>query len=227
MDRILATHTGSLIRPPELLAFLAAKERGRRLRRAGLRGVPARTRSPTSCSRQVEVGHRRRRRRRDGQGELDHVSVRARQRPRAPPRHARGREHAPAEPRPPGVPRRVRRSSTRSTRRRRARATRPPTAARWMSGRRRTSAVSWVCTGPLTYDRTALDRDIANFKTALAGARRRRGVPPRRRAGERVLAAQRALRRPRRSSCSRSPTRCTRSTRRSSTPACCCRSTTP
>src|SRR5437764_15210351 len=28
MDRILATHTGSLIRPPELLAFLAVKERG-------------------------------------------------------------------------------------------------------------------------------------------------------------------------------------------------------
>jgi 5-methyltetrahydropteroyltriglutamate--homocysteine methyltransferase len=28
VDRILATHTGSLIRPPELLAFLAAKDRG-------------------------------------------------------------------------------------------------------------------------------------------------------------------------------------------------------
>jgi 5-methyltetrahydropteroyltriglutamate--homocysteine methyltransferase len=28
VDRILATHTGSLIRPPELLEFLAAKERG-------------------------------------------------------------------------------------------------------------------------------------------------------------------------------------------------------
>ncbi len=28
MERILATHTGSLIRPPELLAFLAAKDRG-------------------------------------------------------------------------------------------------------------------------------------------------------------------------------------------------------
>src|SRR2546423_14835080 len=28
MDRILATHTGSLIRPPELLSFLAAKEAG-------------------------------------------------------------------------------------------------------------------------------------------------------------------------------------------------------
>jgi 5-methyltetrahydropteroyltriglutamate--homocysteine methyltransferase len=31
MDRILATHTGSLIRPPELLAFLAAKERGQEI----------------------------------------------------------------------------------------------------------------------------------------------------------------------------------------------------
>jgi len=28
MDRILATHTGSLTRPPELLAFLAARDRG-------------------------------------------------------------------------------------------------------------------------------------------------------------------------------------------------------
>jgi 5-methyltetrahydropteroyltriglutamate--homocysteine methyltransferase len=26
----------------------------------------------------------------------------------------------------------------------------------------------WVCTGPISYDRTALDRDIANFKDALA-----------------------------------------------------------
>ena len=33
MDRILATHTGSLIRPPELLAFLAAKERGKTFER--------------------------------------------------------------------------------------------------------------------------------------------------------------------------------------------------
>src|SRR5690349_4532433 len=27
----------------------------------------------------------------------------------------------------------------------------------------------WVCTGPVSYDRTALDRDIANFKAALDG----------------------------------------------------------
>src|SRR2546423_15028313 len=31
MDRILATHTGSLIRPPDLLAYLAARERGQEI----------------------------------------------------------------------------------------------------------------------------------------------------------------------------------------------------
>jgi 5-methyltetrahydropteroyltriglutamate--homocysteine methyltransferase len=29
--------------------------------------------------------------------------------------------------------------------------------------------VAWVCTGPMRYDRTAVDRDIANFKAALEG----------------------------------------------------------
>jgi 5-methyltetrahydropteroyltriglutamate--homocysteine methyltransferase len=30
-------------------------------------------------------------------------------------------------------------------------------------------AAAWVCTGPMTYDRTAIDRDLANFTAALAG----------------------------------------------------------
>src|SRR5580692_6139750 len=30
------------------------------------------------------------------------------------------------------------------------------------------AAVEWVCTGPLSYDRSAVDRDIANLKAALA-----------------------------------------------------------
>ena len=30
-------------------------------------------------------------------------------------------------------------------------------------------AAVWVCTGPMSYDRTAIDRDLANFKAALAG----------------------------------------------------------
>jgi 5-methyltetrahydropteroyltriglutamate--homocysteine methyltransferase len=33
-----------------------------------------------------------------------------------------------------------------------------------------TGAVSWVCTGPMTYDRAAIDRDLVNFKVALEGA---------------------------------------------------------
>jgi 5-methyltetrahydropteroyltriglutamate--homocysteine methyltransferase len=31
-------------------------------------------------------------------------------------------------------------------------------------------AVSWVCTGPMTYDRAAVARDLVNFKVALEGA---------------------------------------------------------
>ena len=42
-------------------------------------------------------------------------------------------------------------------------------AARRGGAPRQAQGVAWVCTGPLTYDRTALDRDIANFKAALAG----------------------------------------------------------
>jgi 5-methyltetrahydropteroyltriglutamate--homocysteine methyltransferase len=30
------------------------------------------------------------------------------------------------------------------------------------------TAIAWVCTGPISYDRTAVDRDIANLKAALA-----------------------------------------------------------
>lgn len=31
-------------------------------------------------------------------------------------------------------------------------------------------AAAWVCTGPMTYDRTAIERDLVNFKVALEGA---------------------------------------------------------
>src|SRR5580693_3683785 len=33
-----------------------------------------------------------------------------------------------------------------------------------------TGAVSWVCTGPMSYDKTAIERDLVNFKVALEGA---------------------------------------------------------
>ncbi|HEX3711205.1 MAG TPA: cobalamin-independent methionine synthase II family protein [Trebonia sp.] len=33
-------------------------------------------------------------------------------------------------------------------------------------------AAAWVCTGPMAYDRAAIDRDLANFKVALEGSGR-------------------------------------------------------
>ena len=65
----------------------------------------------------------------------------------------------------------------------------------------------WVCTGPLDYDRTAVDRDIANLKAALEGLDGPRGSCPswrrRARTGWRTSTTG-----PRRSSSTRSPTPC-------------------
>jgi len=40
--------------------------------------------------------------------------------------------------------------------------------ARIRDGKAGQGAAVWVCTGPMSYDRAAIDRDLANFKTALA-----------------------------------------------------------
>ena len=55
MDRILATHTGSLIRPPELLAYLAAKERGQAIDEDGYQST-LRDAVADVVGRQVEAG---------------------------------------------------------------------------------------------------------------------------------------------------------------------------
>ena len=106
MDRILATHTGSLIRPPELLAFLAAKERGQSIDEDAYQSA-CETRSSTSCAEQVEAGI-------DvvDDGEMGKASWITYLYERVSglevrPIDARGREHAAAEPRPSGVPRRL------------------------------------------------------------------------------------------------------------------------
>src|SRR6516225_7293737 len=55
MERILSTHTGSLIRPPELLVFLAAKERGQAFDEAAYEEC-LRDAVSDVVSRQVEAG---------------------------------------------------------------------------------------------------------------------------------------------------------------------------
>ena len=73
------------------------------LRRGGLRAGAGR-RGRGRCTPAGRGGDRRRRRRGDGQGHLDHLSLRAGQRDRAPPGAARGRQHSAPEPRPARVP---------------------------------------------------------------------------------------------------------------------------
>ena len=82
MDRILTTHVGSLIRPQALLDFLAAMERGESYDEAAYEQALADAVADV-VRRQAEAGIDVDRRRRDGQGDLDHVPLRARERPRA------------------------------------------------------------------------------------------------------------------------------------------------
>ena len=213
MDRILATHTGSLIRPPELLAFLAAKERGQDYDEEAYQKC-LRESVDDVVRRQVEAGI-------DvvDDGEMGKASwitylYERVERPRGAPYPDRRRQHA---IRPAAIVRRSRAPtprSTRSTKRRSARAT-PPRPVRCPDEEAAASGagVAWVCTGPLTYDRAALDRDIANFKSALSGhdgsstASSRWWRPP-------APTGSRTSTTPaRRSSYSRWPTRSTRSTR--------------
>ena len=218
MDRILATHTGSLIRPPDLLAFLAAKERGQEYDQEAYQKC-LRESVIDVVRKQVQVGHRRRRRRRDGQGQLDHLPVRAGQRPRGPANPVRGREHAPAKPRSSGVSGRVCRARrARRSRRPREQRRRVHRAARRGShGVRRRRGVG-VHRPP---DTTTATRSTATSRTSRPRCPSTRASRDssrwwRRRAptGSRTSTTP-----ARRSSCSRSRTRSTRSTRGSSRPA--------
>ena len=82
-----------------------------------------------------------------------------------------------------------------------------------------------ICTGPITYKGHAqLQRDIANLKAALDGAKVEAFMPSISPVQHRGVAAQRLLQ-DAGGILSPSPRRCARNTRRSSMPASCCRST--
>ena len=167
MDRILATHTGSLIRPPELLAFLAAKEQGRQLdQEAYERCLHDAVRDVVR--RQVEAGI-------DvvDDGEMGKASWITYLYERVSGLEVRPVKLEGATILPPSRDRQafpgayaaldaldeaaVRNSSA-------AALNAPPEEDARASG----WAGAWVCIGPLRYDRAAIDRDIANFKAALA-----------------------------------------------------------
>ncbi|HTU84548.1 MAG TPA: cobalamin-independent methionine synthase II family protein [Solirubrobacteraceae bacterium] len=168
MDRILATHTGSLIRPPELLDFLAAKERGQEIDEDDYQRT-LREAVDDVVRHQVEVGIDV-----PDDGEMGKASWITYLYERVSGLEVRPTKLDGASMLPPSRDRQtfpgayaaldaldeaaVRESSGASSN------FLPDDDADGAQ-----QGVAWVCTGPLTYDRKALDRDIANFKAALDG----------------------------------------------------------
>jgi 5-methyltetrahydropteroyltriglutamate--homocysteine methyltransferase len=164
MDRILATHTGSLIRPPELLAFLGAKERGRSIDEDAYQQC-LRDAVAAVVGRQVEAGI-------DvvDDGEMGKASWITYLYERVSGLEVRPVTLEGASMLPPSRDRQAFPGAYAALDALDEAAVRESNAASSSAHSDDDSggAVAWVCTGPLSYDRTALDRDIANFKAALA-----------------------------------------------------------
>ncbi len=146
-ERILTTHVGSLIRPPQLLEFLRAKQKGEPFDQHAYEACLTDSVAEV-VRRQAQAGHRRDQRRRVRQiDQLVAIRARAPERLRAPAGEAR---------RQPVRARRRSRALRRVLRRaRRARGRRRPRATRSASGR-----------SPIPGRRSS-QRDIDNFKAAL------------------------------------------------------------
>ncbi|MGP4021195.1 cobalamin-independent methionine synthase II family protein [Saccharopolyspora sp. 5N708] len=164
MDRILATHAGSLIRPPELLSFLAARERGG----ADDEDAYARCLRDSVAEvvrRQVEAGI-------DvvDDGEMGKASWITYLYERVSGLETRPMDTDGASILPPSRDRQAFPGAYAELDALDEAANRQSTAAAEGAGNETAAegAVAWVCTGPLRYDRSALDRDIANLTAALA-----------------------------------------------------------
>jgi 5-methyltetrahydropteroyltriglutamate--homocysteine methyltransferase len=166
VDRILATHTGSLIRPPELLEFLAAKDRGQPVDEEAYAQTLTKAVADT-VRRQADAGI-------DivNDGEMGKANwiIYLYERvsglePRAVPVEG-GSVLPPSRDRQafPGFYaehdaefEKAARDSLGAVEEEDSEAEAAP------------EGKVWVCTGPITYDTTLLERDIANLKDALEG----------------------------------------------------------
>ena len=192
MGKILATHTGSLIRPPELLSFLAAGERGESYDEAAyaetLRGAVQ-----DVVNRQIDAGI-------DivDDGEMGKASWITYLYERVSGLEARVMTLEGASMMPPSRDRQQFPGAYAALDALDEAAVRESNRAADSSEHddepASNQAIEWVCTGPITYDRAALDRDIANLRAALEGHDDVAGVHAGRRPGKRLLAQERALR---------------------------------
>jgi 5-methyltetrahydropteroyltriglutamate--homocysteine methyltransferase len=168
MDRILATHTGSLIRPPELLAFLAAKERGHNFDQDAYERCLQDAVNDV-VHRQVQAGI-------DvvDDGEMGKASWITYLYERVSGLEVRPVTLQGASMLPPSRDRQAFPGAYAALDALDEAATRESNAAASSAlpdeddSAASGQAVAWVCTGPLRYDRAAINRDIANFKAALA-----------------------------------------------------------
>jgi 5-methyltetrahydropteroyltriglutamate--homocysteine methyltransferase len=175
MERIPVTHAGSLIRPRELLAFLSAVDHGRAstdsveydaalaravayvVRRQAETGIDFIDDGEMGKSTWITYLYERTSglESRPLEGNFSTILPASRDRQNFPGAYAELDllEHD-------------------ATIRIRAAAGGPVVEVEEEEARGPSGAVSWVCTGPMTYDRTAVDRDLANFKVALEGSGR-------------------------------------------------------
>ncbi len=167
MERILATHTGSLIRPAELLAFLAARDRGESVDEQAYQDALRRSVADI-VDRQVEVGI-------DvvDDGEMGKTSWITYLYERVSGLEARLVTLEGASMLPPSRDRQNFPGAYAELDALDEAATRNSNIA--PEGTERDEAadsgqvVQWVCTGPIEYNPEAIQRDIANLKAALQG----------------------------------------------------------
>ena len=164
MERILVTHAGSLIRPAELLSFLSAIDQGKAYDSAAYRAVLSKAVSDV-VARQVEVGV-------DivDDGEMGKSTWITYLYERTTGLESRPIEGSVASILPASRDRQHFPGAYAELDALDEAASRASTSLGADESDRTGGWSDWVCTGPMTYNQAALDRDIANFKTALDAA---------------------------------------------------------
>jgi 5-methyltetrahydropteroyltriglutamate--homocysteine methyltransferase len=169
MERIAVTHAGSLIRPQELLAFLSAVDHGRASTDSVEYEAALAKAVAYAVRRQVETGVDIID---DGEmGKSTWITYLYERTSGLESRPLKGNFSSilPASrdrQNFPGAYRVLDRVEHDATIRIREEAGGPELEAPSSGG----GAAVWVCTGPMAYDRAAIDRDLVNFKAALEGA---------------------------------------------------------
>jgi len=173
MERIPVTHAGSLIRPQELLAFLSAVDHGRASTDSVEYEAALAKAVAYAVRRQVETGVDIID---DGEmGKSTWITYLYERTSGLEARPLRGNFSSilPASrdrQNFPGAYGELDMLEHDATVRIRAEASGPGPEPQGEGSGGPSGAVSWVCTGPMTYDRAAIDRDLVNFKVALEGS---------------------------------------------------------